>query len=52
MNGFGSVIAKVVKAYGPGIGDVSVKTQYDSLLGGPLKTVPELVNEGPIGCYH
>ncbi|KAK0229512.1 hypothetical protein EDD85DRAFT_130610 [Armillaria nabsnona] len=44
----GSAIAKVVKAHGPGIGGVSVKTQYDGLLGGPLKTVPELVNEGPL----
>ncbi|PBK87879.1 hypothetical protein ARMGADRAFT_907008, partial [Armillaria gallica] len=44
----GSAIAKVVKAHGPGIGGVSVKTQYDGLLGGPLNTVLELVNEGPL----
>ncbi len=44
----GSAIAKVVKAHGPGIGGVSVENQYDSLLGGPLKTVPGLVNERPL----
>ncbi|PBK87905.1 hypothetical protein ARMGADRAFT_447104 [Armillaria gallica] len=44
----GSAIAAVIKAHGPGIKDVSVKNQYDSLLGGPLNTVPELKNRGPL----
>ncbi len=44
----GSAIAAVIKAHGPGIRGVSVKNQYDSLLGGPLNTVPELKNGGPL----